>query len=66
MHLILVTLHAYVNYYVAGRIMMEIYRHAVPKTADNFVQLCTGERGVGKLGKPLHYKGSAFHRYDVE
>lgn len=24
--------------------------------------LCTGERGMGKLGKPLHYKGSTFHR----
>jgi peptidylprolyl isomerase len=21
-----------------------------------------GEKGVGKLGKPLHYKGSSFHR----
>ena len=24
--------------------------------------LCTGEKGVGKSGKPLHYKGSIFHR----
>lgn len=24
--------------------------------------LCTGEKGVGKAGKPLHYKGSPFHR----
>ena len=24
--------------------------------------LCTGEKGVGKAGKPLHYKGCAFHR----
>jgi hypothetical protein len=23
---------------------------------------CTGEKGVGKMGKPLHFKGSAFHR----
>ena len=22
----------------------------------------TGEKGVGKSGKPLHYKGSTFHR----
>lgn len=21
-----------------------------------------GEKGIGKLGKPLHYKGSTFHR----
>merc|ERR1712151_74288 len=23
---------------------------------------CTGEKGNGKAGKPLHYKGSIFHR----
>ena len=29
---------------------------------QNFRCLCTGEKGVGKSGKPLHFKGSAFHR----
>jgi len=24
--------------------------------------LCTGEKGIGKSGKPLHYAGSGFHR----
>ena len=24
--------------------------------------LCTGEKGVGKAGKPLHFKGCSFHR----
>lgn len=24
--------------------------------------LLSGEKGIGKSGKPLHYKGSAFHR----
>jgi len=46
----------------AGRIIMELASDVVPKTAENFRALCTGEKGIGKSGKPLHFKGSAFHR----
>ena len=46
----------------AGRIVMELYADTTPKTAENFRALCTGEKGVGKSGKPLHFKASKFHR----
>ena len=45
----------------AGRIEMDLFADT-PKCSENFRALCTGEKGVGKSGKPLHYKGSGFHR----
>ena len=45
-----------------GRVVMELRADVVPKTAENFRALCTGEKGTGRSGKPLHFKGSTFHR----
>jgi len=46
----------------AGRVVFELFTDAVPKTAENFRALCTGEKGQGESGRPLHFKGSGFHR----
>ncbi|KAH7655464.1 peptidyl-prolyl isomerase D protein [Dioscorea alata] len=46
-----------------GRVVVELFADVVPRTAENFRALCTGEKGVGpNTGVPLHFKGSHFHR----
>jgi len=45
-----------------GRVELLLFMEHYPKTAENFRALCTGEKGLGKFGKSLHYKGSYFHR----
>lgn len=47
----------------AERITFELFADVVPKTAENFRALCTGEKGLGASTlKPLYYKGTNFHR----
>ena len=44
-----------------GRIVMDLHA-STPETSENFRALCTGEKGKGLSGKPLHFKNSTFHR----
>merc|ERR1711963_932234 len=44
-----------------GSLYIELFADVVPRTAENFRRLCTGECGEVD-GKRLHYKGSSFYR----
>ncbi|XP_006456434.1 hypothetical protein AGABI2DRAFT_154026 [Agaricus bisporus var. bisporus H97] len=43
----------------AGRMKFELFSDVVPKTAENFRQLCTGEYRVNS--RPQGYKNATFH-----
>lgn len=43
-----------------GRILIELFADIVPRTCENFRQMCTGE--FRPSGKPTGYKGATFHR----
>jgi peptidyl-prolyl isomerase D len=46
----------------AGKVILELFSDVVPKTADNFRALCTGEKGASSTGAPLSFKNCTFHR----
>ncbi|KAK3221811.1 hypothetical protein Dsin_008836 [Dipteronia sinensis] len=46
----------------AGRLVIELFADSTPITTKNFRALYNVEKGIGKNGKPLHYKGTTFHR----
>jgi hypothetical protein len=44
-----------------GRLVVDLYASVVPRTAENFRALCTGEKGVSAAtGARLHYKVPPF------
>ena len=44
-----------------GRLVLELYKDAVPRTAENFRALCTGEVSTKEEGR-LSFEGAPFHR----
>ena len=51
-----------INKEPAGRIVLGLFGDDVPKTAENFRQLCIGVDGKGLFKKKMGYEGSVFHR----
>ncbi|KAJ1032893.1 hypothetical protein NDA18_001615 [Ustilago nuda] len=47
----------------ANRIVLELYKHLVPRTAENFRYLCTNsDNKTASTGQSLSFKNSVFHR----
>mmetsp|Transcript_82151 Transcript_82151/g.238203 ORF Transcript_82151/g.238203 Transcript_82151/m.238203 type:complete len:234 (+) Transcript_82151:86-787(+) len=62
-----VTHRAYIDVQIdgqdLGRIVFGLFGSVAPKAVENFVALCSCNRGKGKLtGKELCYKGTKIHR----
>ncbi|KAK3226167.1 hypothetical protein Dsin_006029 [Dipteronia sinensis] len=49
----------------AGRLVIELFTDSTPVIAEKFRALYTDEKGIGRNGKPLHYKGTIFHRVNL-
>ncbi|KAK3211909.1 hypothetical protein Dsin_016615 [Dipteronia sinensis] len=45
-----------------GKLVIELFADSTPITAENFRAFYTSEKGIGNNRKPLHYKGTTFHR----
>ena len=48
-----------------GRLEIDLYADT-PELSENFRALCTGEKGKGRTGKPLHYRGIQFHKIQTD
>ena len=51
-----------INQRLKGRIVVGLFNNTVPKTVDNFLQLCTGQAVSTVTGNKLSYKDSLFFR----
>lgn len=45
-----------------GRVTFELFDKLCPTTCENFMALCTGDKGRTRAGVALHYKGTPIHR----
>jgi len=44
------------------RVTFALYNDTMPRTSYNFRALCTGEKGLGRCGQPLHFRQTLVHR----